>query len=47
MSKCDGDFHCLNFFHSLRTKNKLESQKKVYENKDFCNIAKTSEDIRV
>ena len=47
MSKYDGDFHCLNFLHSLRTKNKLESHKKVCENKDFGNIAKTSEDTKI
>ena len=38
MSKHDGDFYCLNYFHLLRTKNKLESHKKVCENKDFCNV---------
>ena len=38
MSKNHGDFYCLNRLHSCRTKNKLESHKKVCENKDFCNI---------
>ena len=32
-----GDFYCLNCLHSFRTKNKLESHKKVSENKNFCN----------
>ena len=29
-SNHDGDFYCLNCFHSFRTKNKLESHKKKY-----------------
>ena len=33
-----GDFHCLNCPHSFRTKGKLESHKKVFENKDFCQL---------
>ena len=31
------DFYCLNCFHSYRTKNKLESHKKICENCDYCN----------
>ena len=31
------DFYCLNCFHSYRTKNKLESHKKICENRDYCN----------
>ena len=34
--KYNGDFYCLNYLHFFRTKNKLESQKKLCENKDFC-----------
>ena len=30
-----GDFYCLNCLHIFRTKNKLESHKKVCKNKDF------------
>ena len=37
-SKHYGDFYCLNCLHSFRTKNKLESHKRVCENKDFCNV---------
>ena len=29
-SKNNGDFYCLNYLHSFRTKNKLESRKKEY-----------------
>ena len=32
------DFHCLNCFHSYRTKNKLESHKKLCENHDYCHV---------
>ena len=31
------DFYCLNFFHSFRTRNKLESHEKICENHDYCN----------
>ena len=34
-SKNNNDFYCLNCLHSFRTKNKLESHKRVSENKDF------------
>ena len=34
-SKNNGDFYCLKCFNSFRTKNKLESHKKVSENKNF------------
>ena len=35
-SKTNGDFYCLNCLHSFRTKNKLELNKKVCDNKDFA-----------
>ena len=34
-SKYDGDFYCLIFLHSFRTKNKLKLHKIVCENKHF------------
>ena len=34
--KNNRSFYCLNCLHSFRTKNKLESHKRVCENKDFC-----------
>ena len=33
-----GDSYCLNCFHSYRTKEALEKQMKVYEDKDYCYI---------
>ena len=37
------DFYCLNFFHSYRTKNKLESHKKICENRNYCNVEMPNE----
>ena len=37
-SNHDGDFYCLNCFHSYRTKNKLDSHKKICENHEYCHI---------
>ena len=37
----------MNCLHSLKTKNKLESHKKVCENKDFCNVIMPSEDTKI
>ena len=38
-SKNNDGFYDLNCVHSFRTKNKLQSHKKVCQNKDFCNFA--------
>ena len=46
-SKNDDDFYYLSRLQSFRTKNKLESHKKVYKNKDFCNIVILSKDIKL
>ena len=46
-SKRKGNFYCLDFLHSVRTKSKLESHKKVYENKDLFNIVMPSEDTKI
>ena len=35
-SNHNGDFYCLNFFHSYSPKNKLEAHKKICENHDYC-----------
>ena len=45
--KHHGDFYCLNCFHSFSTKNKLQSQKIVCENKDFCNIIMPFEKTKI
>ena len=47
ISKYNGDFYCLNSLHSFRTKNNLESHKRVCENKDFYNVIVPSEDLKI
>ena len=46
-SKNNGDFYYLNCRHSFRTKKKLESHKKLCENKDFYNRIMPSEDTKI
>ena len=46
-SKNNGDFYCLNCLHSFGTKNKLESEKRACENKDFCNVNMPSDDTKI
>ena len=41
------DFYCLNFFHSYRTKNKLESHKKICENCNYCHVEIPNEDNKI
>ena len=43
-SNHDGDFHCLNCFHSYRTKNKFEAHKKICENRDYCHVEMPTKD---
>ena len=40
-------FFCLNCLHSFVTENKLESHKKVCENKDFCNNVVSFQDSKI
>ena len=47
ISKHKGDLYCLNCLHSFRTKNKLESHRRVCENKGFYNIIMPSEDTKI
>ena len=47
ITKNNGDFYCLNCLHSFRTKNKLESHKRVCENKGFCDVIMPSEDTKI
>ena len=41
------DFHCLNCFHSYRTKNKLEAHKKICENHDYCHVEMPTKDNNI
>ena len=38
------DFYCLNCFHSYRTKNKLESHKKICGNHDYYHVEMPTKD---
>ena len=41
------DFYCLNCFDSYRTKNKLESHKKICENYDYCHVEMSTKDNNI
>ena len=43
-SSHDGDYYCLNCFHSYRTENKLNVHKNVCENCNYCKIEMPSND---
>ena len=43
-SNHNGDFYCLNCFHSYSTKNKLETHKKICENHDYCHVEMPTKD---
>ena len=43
----NGDFYCLNCFHTYRTKNKLEKHKKICENHDYCHVEMPNEDNKI
>ena len=43
----NGDFYCLNCFHSYRTGNKLEKQKKICENHDYCHVEMPNKDNKI
>ena len=46
-SKHDGDFYCLNHFHSYSTKNRLEKHAKVFNNRDYCYVKMPSENNKI
>ena len=37
-SNHNGDFYCLNCFHSYTTKNKLKKHEKICKDYDFCHV---------
>ena len=37
-SSNNGEFYCLNCFHSYRTLNKLKKHERVYNNHDYCHV---------
>ena len=46
-SKHEGDFYCLNCFHSYSTKNKTMKHKNVCENHDYCYVEIPQEDNKI
>ena len=42
-----GDFHCLNYFKSYTTENKLKAHKKVCENHDYYSVETPEEDNKI
>ena len=47
ISKHEGDFYCLNCFHSYSTKDKLKKHKDICENHDYCYIEIPKEDNKI
>ena len=43
----EGDFYCLNCFHSYSTKNKLKKHKNVCESQDYCYVEMPKEDNKI
>ena len=46
-SKHDGDFYCLNYFHSFRTENKLKMHKNLCKNIDYCYVEMPKENKKI
>ena len=46
-SNHDGDFYCLNCFHSYRTKEKLKKHERVCNNHDYCYVEMPIEDNKI
>ena len=46
-SKHDGDFCCLNCFHSYSTKDKLKKHENICKNHDNCYVEMPNEDNKV
>ena len=43
----NGDFYCLNCFHSYRTKNKLKKHERVRNDQDYCYVEMSNEDNKI
>ena len=46
-SRHNGDFYCLNCFHSYTTENRLRKHKRICENHDFCYLKMPDEDNKI
>ena len=45
-SNHDGDFYCLNCFHSYTTEKKLKKYQRICRNHDFCYVKMPDEIIK-
>ena len=43
----NGDFYCLNCFHSYTTENKIKKHKNICENHDYCYVEMPEEDNKI
>ena len=46
-SKHNGDFYCINCFHSYSTKEKLKKHEKVCNDHDYCYVEMPNEDNKI
>ena len=46
-SNNNGDFYCLNCFHSYSTREKLKKHKNVCENHDYCYVEMPKKDNKI
>ena len=46
-SNHNGDFYCLNCFHSCSTKNKLKKHERVCNDHDYCHIEMPNKDNKI
>ena len=46
-SSNNGDFYCLNCFHSYNTKNRLEKHEKVCNNHDYCYVEMSEKENKI
>ena len=46
-SNHNGDFYCLNCFHSYSTKNKLKKHERVCNDHDYCHVEMSNEDNKI
>ena len=46
-SQHNGDFYCLNCFHSYTTENKLRKHERICENHDFCYLKMPDEEYKI
>ena len=46
-SNHNGDFYCLNCFHSYSTENKLKKHEKVCNDRNYCYVEMPNEDNKI